>query len=324
MKRKIAILLMTAGVILGTTACGGETDVKNAENKRAESVQESVDKENDKQDKKDKQDKADKQDVKKAVSEVMTVTIAGNAYDLSGDFKQAVGQMTTDGLIIANKFSMNVKYDENGEQVRATMKDVQGAINGYEKALLKSVSPVVKRGFSWTTVEVDEFKPKDGINGFSTAEDIRKLDGYTVYGDDSYCCAYGMYVDGKLVDLKEYRDEYDAWYKDAKELGVDKAFLKHFSETDSYYAEKNSASQEDAVSRADSEAFRVNLMFIFAANEAGKALETGGIECYDLIIYDYTDNQGVGVTYHHYYLDEEFTEYDVEKRKISDETRQKS
>lgn len=51
----------------------------------------------------------------------------------------------------------------------------------------------------------------------------------TVYGPDEYLSALALYVDGSLIDLEEYRDEYETWLKDVEKLGASAAYTLHLS-----------------------------------------------------------------------------------------------
>lgn len=60
--------------------------------------------------------------------------------------------------------------------------------------------------------------------------------------------------------------------------------------------------------------FETQMLLILAAMDAGQALEKREIACYDLISYTYDEDTGVGVTYQHYYPDEEMTRFNEENR----------
>lgn len=323
MKKKVISLVLAMSMVFGLAACNNvpATDTENQADRSdderkdedgagVESNAESV---------------SDPEEVQKAVSEIMTVTIEGNQYDLSGEYLEIVAQMAKDGLCAKNAVLIPAQaYDENGELVQLDIwaPSDKKVINTYEMPLVLQWSPVVRRSF--VLQDLENFSTVEAIGYTSTAEELKNLEGYTVYGPDEYLSAVALYVDGNLVDLAEYRDEYEMWLQDVEELGVEAAYTLHLSYA-RYYI--NSMANDETQLGNDTSleqkmkwnGFETQMLLIFATMDAGQALERGEIMCYSLVSYSHDEEVGVAVTYQYCYADEEMTKFDDDKKESRDE-----
>ena len=293
MKKKVISLLLAIGMVLGLTACGGGSG---------------------------------------ATSEAMTVTIEGNQYDLSGDFKEVVGQMVQDNLVLRNPYSADISklltYDENGEGIGVEWSEVEGSVIGvgFERPVKFGPSPVIWRNFGF--FRDTSYESTTGIDGNADWNELENLEGYTFYRGNyssGECVFYAFYVDGELVDLEEYRNELDAWKEEAESINPQAAFLKYFPDV-SYYMSINLFASDLArvhllEALEDDELAEGYVLLAFAVMDAGHLLEEGKIESYSYIEYRYDEEDGVEVSYNHYYVDEELSQYNAGMREYDEEKR---
>jgi len=141
-----------------------------------------------------------------------------------------------------------------------------------------------------------------------------------LYGSEEYMEAVAMYVDGKAVNLEAYRDIYEDWLNEILSgAGADEAYTKYLT-TARYYINntvKNELLMRDdtAVNELLSEdGFEQQMLLTFAAMDIGEKAEKGEVTSYDIITYLYRTETGAKVNYTHYYVDEEFTQFDKSKR----------
>ncbi|MBQ7781866.1 MAG: hypothetical protein IJ405_07585 [Lachnospiraceae bacterium] len=320
-KKKVISLVLAMSMVFGLAACN------NAPATEAENQADRSDDERKEEDsagvESNVENAFDSEAVQKAVSEIMTVTIEGNQYDFSGDYLEIVAQLAKDGLCGQNAMRILQAYDENGELVQLDMEELSDkkVISTYERPLSFKWSPVVRRNF--ILYDLENFSTVDAIGYKSTAEELKNLEGYTVYGPDEYLAAVALYVDGNLVDLEEYRDEYETWLQDVEELGAEAAYTLHLSYA-TYYINNSSNDRtqlgDDTTLKQvmQRDAFETNMLLIFAGMDAGQALENGEITCYSLISYRHEEEVGVAVTYQYYYADEEMAKFDDDKKELRD------
>lgn len=247
-----------------------------------------------------------------ATSEIMTVTINGEKYDLSDDFQKVVGEMVKNGLQPMNPQYMKI-YDENGKYMNhRDTSDLQNAFYAWEV----SYAPTLE--FSTIIVDRYEFRNSwkhdytfetvDGITQDSDADDLEVLEGYQPCRgllDLKRDACRAIYVDGKIVDLEEYRDVYEEWLKEAEENGYSAAFEKYLT---GLYANElilgfpyHTVNVEDYAEQISY--LEKNMLMAFAYQEAAEALEAGEIRSVDIIWYE-ENSEGLNVNYIHYYSDE--------------------
>ncbi len=155
---------------------------------------------------------------------IATVTIDGDKYVLTGDFQEVVGSMVENGTDVRNERTYDI-YDEEGKYsdeiiekdnhyVLATELEYQQ--DWSEDTLL--YSDFVIRGNQF------DFESKCGITSDSDKSDLKELEGFMK--TDAYANSFGndnrlaLYINGKIVDLSEYDDEYKEWIELAKKEGI--------------------------------------------------------------------------------------------------------
>lgn len=249
-----------------------------------------------------------------ATSEIMTVTINGEKYDLSDEFQKVVGEMVKNGLQPIEPSQM-IEYDENGKYLKVyKLSDYTDSITvifARESSIISfnpEICPIIVDEYLFYEKYNCTFKTADGITQDSDEDDLKELEGYVPYrgirGVRGEACI-ALYVDGKIVDLEEYRDEYEAWLKDAEEEGTASASKNRL---DAKYYPLYSRMQEicslDSIERCiELPYLEEEMLLTFAMQEACEKLEAKEIESFDIVHYSY-EPEGMAVQFYHYYYDE--------------------
>lgn len=294
MKKRLLSLLLTAVMALGLTACGGGSGTDH-----------------------------------------MTVTIEGNKYDLSGDFQKAVGAIAKDDIHVVSTMGQ-FEFDENGYFQKYDMAAVREgkAIFAMEQLQIgvindEPVREVVGQYYELSTGNA-EYKTADGITNESDADDAAALKGYVAQQgfrtlrNEAYA---GFYVDGKIVDLKEYKDEYEKILADVEDGAVSSEIMSEYFYgismfLDTRFAKSNmsmvvfsdlqQAMDSDDMSSFEEQypCFEEDMLLALAAMDAGEKLLDGDIESYTMIIYEYNEGDAMWTYFYDYHRDKD---YDIHK-----------
>lgn len=243
-------------------------------------------------------------------SEISVVTIEGEKYDLSEDFQKVVRKMAKNGLYPVDIRSYYV-YDEDGKySKKSNSSDFQDSAIRFIVGEMPLVNNIELCSIIYDVYEFGArfdctFETPDGITQDSDEDDLKELEGYVPYrgivrSDVKACIA--LYVDGKIVDLEEYRDEYEAWLKDAKEEGFENAMHER---VDGKHIPKFSPIRSvDIETAMEIETYFENdMLLVFAVQEACEKLEAKKIDSFDIVRYAY-EPEGMMVEFGHYFYDE--------------------
>ena len=331
MKKIVISLLLIASMMFGMVACGGSSKNDNTEAGTDNANAEGSDAETDHIFDNDALEE-------NIVAEMgILVRINGNEYDLTDDFKTLAGQMAKDGLNVLDCY-MGGLYDENGERIpNSNGTPPEGVrVQAGNVPLNRRFSPIMRQMF-YLYPQDNEYEAASGICFNSSKEDLENLDGYMYYNGrmilrphlmekDTY---YALYVDGKMVDLEEYRDEFDAWRADMDALGTEAAFLIHMGEGSLFAVNQifelgrmGEFQQIEAYFSEEGSMAESRILLAFAALDAGRRLENKEISAYDIIEYSYVEEKGVFMCVEHFYLDAEAAQYDSGMREMDDKRRQ--
>lgn len=272
-------------------------------------------------------------DKTESVANITTITLDGKEYDLSGDFKEVVGSMVSDDLNVHSMQRTSLQasvYDEQGElSTSDTADNSQPGIYASEMPVrFRAAAPsmdskadgdlgtLMVKTYMVDGEELD-YEMSNGIKNNSDKGDIENLNGYVERGSilfrDSYTCG-AVYVNGELVDLEKYENDYKRWEKDFAEGGYDQALKKNFPNLQYCYngskfwqadfmkfcqtIEELEKSCEDLNISVEEE-----IMFSFAMQEAGENLEDGKIDSFVTVRYEAREGKGLLAEYCEYYFD---------------------
>lgn len=248
-------------------------------------------------------------------SGISIITIDGEKYDLSGDFQKVVSKLVKNGLHPIEE-ARYYEYDEDGRYLKvwkpSDFTDSTVLVFARESSIITfnpEICPIIVDEYLFFEKYNCTFKTADGITQDSDEDDLKELEGYVPYRGirdiDSEACI-ALYVDGKIVDLEEYRDEYEAWLKDAEEEGPKSASGKRL---DAKYYPWGSRMQEiclfDSIESCRERVFDLEeeILLAFAVQEACEKLEAKKIKSFDIVHYGY-EPEGMAVQFYHYYYDE--------------------
>ena len=272
MKKRIVSLVLAVGMVFGLTACGGGAGA--------------------------------------AKDNPMVVTIGGNQYDLTGDFREVVGQMVKDGIVVydseLNEDWSYWYYDENAQ---LTVSEESGQLLASEKPiyLYENTDLIVSR---YDLSRKVPFETVDGITETSTKEELESVENYTQMG----FAYYALYMDGKMVDPEAFRDTLEEYLDATEEKPMSEATEQFFPQgrcmnfadirlyqqmTQNAYVGREFRNRIEQEQQPYTETV---LLFMLATEEAYRLLTEGKIETYDIIIY------GGGVFYEHYSYDPDWDE----------------
>ena len=172
-----------------------------------------------------------------------TVTIEGETYDLSGDFQEVVISMVQNGLDVGERMRYNA-YDEEGMfDEDGVQRDVDYlwadervyASDWNDGTLLYSIFCIEGDKF--------DFESQMGISSDSRKKEVRELEGFVI--SDMYNSLGGvimgkehrdaLFVNGDMVDLSEYEDDYEEWVEYVKEEGLYAGVSDPYTLGDGFY-----------------------------------------------------------------------------------------
>lgn len=248
-------------------------------------------------------------------SGISIITIDGEKYDLSDDFQKVVGKMVKNGLQpIDDTMAPLRTYDEDGKYSKAwdfsDYTDSTILVLGRERPIMLNteICSIIVDRYIFTGKYNCIFETADGITQDSDEDDLKELEGYVPYRGIIQVKSEGcraLYVDGKIVDLEEYRDEYEAWLKDAEEEGTASASknrldAKHYPS----YSRMQEICSLDSIERCiELPYLEEEMLLTFAVQEACEKLEAKKIKSFDIVHYSY-EPEGMMVEFEHYYYDE--------------------
>lgn len=191
MKKKMTALFLLLCLICGVMACGGEEEKK--------------------EEKKSKKNKA------------ALVTVNGEDYDLSKDFKDVVGDMVKDEIKVASLTSYRY-FDEKGKETKGTsgLQD-RADVFAREEDRSRSFTPeeaeeiaeeygyFIRKDFYFEHMEEKEIESGLGIVSVEDVEEKLDADEFVevnkslqAMGNVGYV---GVFVDGETMEFSEYEDK---------------------------------------------------------------------------------------------------------------------
>ncbi len=253
-----------------------------------------------------------------------TVTIEGETYDLSGDFQEVVISMVQNGLDVGERQRYNV-YDEEGMfNQEGVQRDVDYiwadervyASDWNDGTLLYSVFCIEGDKF--------DFESKMGITSDSDKKEIRELEGFV--HTDMYMTIGGvivgnenrdaLFVNGDMVDLSEYEDDYEEWVEYVKEEGIYAGVSAPYMLGDGFYFilyayEVYGISDIDAfIEQYDATydgSFKDTVVLQLALNDAITGMENGEVDSCSILSFGLTrDEKDIIMCHINYYLDADY------------------
>lgn len=251
-----------------------------------------------------------------------TVTIEGETYDLSGDFQEVVVSMIQDGLNVGERSRYNV-YDEEGMfNQEGVQRDVDYlwadervyAKNWNNGTLLYSTFCVEGNKF--------DFESKLGITSASRKKEIRELEGFVhadmFITDSGIENRQALFVDGDMVDLSEYDDDYEEWVEYVKEKGIYAGVNDPYMFGDGFYYiihayEHYGITDIDAfIEEYDKydETFKDTVVLQLALNDAIEGMENEEVDSCAILSFGLTnDEKDIVMCYINFYYDADYDEF---------------
>lgn len=312
MKRKLIALLMAICCVTAGFAGCGDADGNDRSEKSTDKDRSEKSTDNDKSEKSTDNDISLK-NIFGGGSGISVVTVEGEKYDLSDDFQKVVGKMAENGLYPVDDLK-GVVYDEDGKWLKEWNSSdyTDSAIDISVMELPRgSESAIIYDKYTFGGYYDCTFETSDGITQDSDEDDLKELEGYVPYKNivnvDSEACI-ALYVDGKIVDLEEYREEYEEWLKDAKEEGVKNAMNErvdvNYTATCCQVSRYLSLNVELETAMEEVPYFENDMLLVFAVQEACEKLVAGKIDSFDTVRYACVLPQGIMFEFVHYFYDE--------------------
>jgi len=326
MKKTLLAILMTICIAAGLSACG-EDGQKNSDNDGAKETQNVT---------KEIEEHGGESATVEKDHKFAEVTIEGNKYNLSQDFEDVIKDLTGNGIQVG-KFLVGSSlkpyvYNEDCKVITGEkVSDIQlyadyAPVSQYKvsgiQPLEDSGDMVIKIFELWQWVA---YETASGIKTDSVKEDIESIDGYVKMDAVSVPdqTTYGaLYIEGELVDLSEYEDEFEEWKICLNENGFAKAMEKYLPNQRYYHyssriwSDRLETSGDYDVFEKECERFGVPLKNVmltnFAMHDAGEKLEAGEIESYTLLRYEARYDDGIYMKYLEYSIDEDWNEEDYQ------------
>lgn len=249
-----------------------------------------------------------------------TVTIEGEIYDLSGDFQEVVASMVQNGLDVGEGVRLNVydeagKFDEDGIQrdidyIWADERVYASEWNG--GTLLYSVFCIEGNKF--------DFESKMGISSGSRKKEVRELEGFVsahiggVSAGNDHRDA--LFVNGDMVDLSDYDDDYEEWVEYVKENGIYAGVNDPYMLGDGfhfiiYLYERCGITDIDAfIEKYDAtfnESFKDTVVLQLALNDAITGMENGEVDSCSILSFGLTsDEKDIIMRYINFYFDADY------------------
>lgn len=262
------------------------------------------------------------------------VTIEGNKYNLSHDFKDVIKSLDGNGIQVG-KYLVGASlkpyvYNEDCKVITGeNLSDIQlyadyAPVSQYKisgiQPLEDSGDMVIKIFELWQWVD---YETVSGIKTDSVKEDIESLDGYVKMDAVSVPdqTTFGaLYIDGEMVDLAEYEDEFEEWKNCLNEKGFKKSMEEYLPNRRYYHyssriwSDRLETSGDYDVFEKECERLGLPLKNVILTNlamhDAGKKLEAGEIESYTLLRYESRYDDGIYMKYLEYSIDEDWDEDD--------------
>lgn len=273
--------------------------------------------------------------------EFAKIVIAGEEYNLSGDFDKVVKELVKNDVQVRTylySYKSLIKpyiFYEDGILEKAEEKEDTYVYADYAPA--NSFNLNVFEGdcgdLAIKHFEINEsieYKMASGIGEESDREDVEALKGYVEMDRTSgrgNVCYGALYVDGKIVDLSQYEDKYEKWKEELsgeKEgLNFWKSLEKHLPNHKYYFVYARLLNMEEIrynpyfyfiekECEAKNIPLKNEMLTYFAMHDAGNQLVKGEIDSYTLIKYTITEDNEMCLTYIEYSID---NECDMEKYK---------
>ncbi|MBR6665134.1 MAG: hypothetical protein IKL22_05370 [Lachnospiraceae bacterium] len=262
------------------------------------------------------------------------ITIEGEKYNLSQDFEEVVKALNENDVQVCsftrwgNSISKPYVFDEDCKLVKSEGRE--------DIFLYADYAPVSKYRYSAVDVDVEdlviksyvfyggaEYITASGIEYDSDSDDLKDLKGYSKmdilfnYKQTTYGA---LYVDGKIVDLEKYEDEFEEWKDYVDENGFGEAMEEYLPNRQYYHLSSRIWSDMYKSRRSYSELkdycedtgmpLKNVILTNFAMHDAGEKLEDGKIESYTLVRYETTEDDEVFMQYLEYSMDEDWDEDD--------------
>ncbi len=324
MKKRISATVLMLCMVIGLSACGDSA---------RENANHDSNKETQKVSKETEVVKENTPTVEKG-HKFAEVTIEGEKYNLSHDFEDVIKSLAGNGIQVG-KFLVGSSlkpyvYNEDCKVIMGEkISDIQlyadyAPVSKYQvsgiEPLEDSGDMVIKIFELWQWVD---YETASGIKTDSVKEEIESIDGYVRMDAVSVPdqTTYGaLYIDGEMVDLAEYEDEFEEWKNCLNKNGFKKAMEEYLPNRRYYHY--SSRIESDRIEKSDNyDAFEKeceqlglplkNVMLNnFAMHDAGEKLEVGEIKSYTLLRYEARYDDGIYMKYLEYSIDEDWNEDD--------------
>lgn len=302
MRKKIAAMCMAVLMVVGISACGASS-----------------------------------------TSKIATITLEGIEYDLSGDFQEVVGSMVADGIEVRSYFldhAMGLPYpiyDEKGKiyevdsvnnkisHINAKEEKVvimEGPLESFEEDV-----PLIVKTY-WFDTDYNDYVSSVGIDVDSGKDDLVQLVERERFSErdriiyyKNYTCG-ALYINGKVVDISQYEEDYEDWVKDFDKYGYEKAVEKNFPGV-IYCYNASSLWQmdylkffnkfeelEEHVTENLNIPVKQEILLSFALQDAGEMLEDDEIDSFVVVRYELEEDYEevpILMEYTEYYLDEQWS-----------------
>ena len=264
------------------------------------------------------------------------ITIEGEKYNFSQDFETVVKALNENDVQVRSYTRSRYYdimhpdvFDEDCKLVKAEERDDIFLFADYAP-LEKYVSSaadwdaedlVIKMYFFYNSSA--EYITASGIEYDSDSDDLKDLKGYSkmdLLNNYKHTTYGALYVDGKIVDLEKYEDEFEEWKDYVDENGFMEAMEEYLPNRQYYYLSscifadmyksRRGYSELKDYCEATGMPLKNVMLTNFAMHDAGEKLEDGKIKSYALVRYEATDEDEVFMQYLEYSMDEDWDEDD--------------
>lgn len=299
MKKKITALFLLLCLICGVMACGGEEEKK--------------------EEKKSKKNKA------------AMVTVNGEDYDLSKDFKDVVGDMVKDEIKVASLTSYRY-FDEKGKEVKGTS-GLQDRADVFAREadcslyfapkeaeeITEEYGYFIRKDFYFEHMEEKEIESGFGVASLEDVEDKLDTEAFLkikksmmAAGEEGYV---GVFIDGKAVDFSEYEDELEELkeftgegpdaiigvsFPNARAFGMGRLNGDIFRTCHSYEELKETAERVEM-------SLEEELLILFALEDGFERLKDEDAERISVLNFGvFEDEEELNMAYSEFYFDKEW------------------
>ncbi len=265
-------------------------------------------------------------------SQHSVVTVRGTNVNLSKDFADSVSVFNEQEVAVYSMYGIFKQYfvDENGNLVQ---KEID---NSFEYMVYGEDQPLPKRAVYFSFADeknnaekeilmqktfafrdTSEYQSFEGIHNGSSLKDVDALGGYmkcfAFFGYHNECRG-ALYVDGKRVDLSDYKDKFEDWRNSFEQNGLRASIEKEFSELQySYFAVGPLISDRALVCSDYDELVALceemhypleeSIIMAYALQDAGDKLAAGKIDSYSIIRYEEMPDYGMIMIYDEFYFE---------------------